>query len=336
MPEAATQVHVQVEVRPSAMDQVRRLMAGQTNGVAVRIYAQPGGGGCCGGGSAVQFGMAFAKPRRDDEVVKDRRLLGHRRPDEHPVRQRGCHRLRGVARGIRASRSPTRRSPSPTRPDWRAAAGPAVPAPRTAAAAGAARPNGQSRPGRPRPSGESPRLERSIPHPSLAPRHDDGGAPRPRCPQDVPSRGAPNVDALSGVSLVVHPGERVALLGRNGAGQDDVPEDRLDPARADRRDGRGVRPRRRGPPRRGPTDDRGRPAGRQAVLPPHAPGTGVHLPAGARLRQGGGEVPDRGRARTDGAPRGRRPALDHALRGAAATDDGRDRDRDRGAPPLPR
>ncbi|HXQ93778.1 MAG TPA: iron-sulfur cluster assembly accessory protein [Thermoplasmata archaeon] len=61
---------VQLEIRPTAADQVRRLMAGQTNGVAVRVYAQPGGGGCCGGGSAVQFGMAFAKPRRDDEVVK--------------------------------------------------------------------------------------------------------------------------------------------------------------------------------------------------------------------------------------------------------------------------
>jgi iron-sulfur cluster assembly protein len=63
-------VAVQVEVRPSAVEQVHRLIAGQTSGVAVRIYAQPGGGGCCGGGSAVQFGMAFAKPRKDDEVVK--------------------------------------------------------------------------------------------------------------------------------------------------------------------------------------------------------------------------------------------------------------------------
>jgi iron-sulfur cluster assembly protein len=66
----AATVPVQVEIRPSAVEQVRRLIAGQTNGVAVRVYAQPGGGGCCGGGSAVQFGMAFAKPRRDDEVVK--------------------------------------------------------------------------------------------------------------------------------------------------------------------------------------------------------------------------------------------------------------------------
>ena len=64
---------VHLEVRPTAIEQVRRLIAGQKSDVAVRVYAQPGGGGggCCGGGGgAVQFGMAFAKPRPDDEVVK--------------------------------------------------------------------------------------------------------------------------------------------------------------------------------------------------------------------------------------------------------------------------
>jgi iron-sulfur cluster assembly accessory protein len=63
---------IQVEVKPEAMSQVRRLIAGQKPDIAVRVYAQPGGGGgCCGGGGgAVQFGMAFAKPRADDEVVK--------------------------------------------------------------------------------------------------------------------------------------------------------------------------------------------------------------------------------------------------------------------------
>jgi iron-sulfur cluster assembly accessory protein len=61
---------VQLQIRPNAAEQVRRLMSGQSNEMAVRVYAQSGGGGCCGGGSAVQFGMAFAKPRRDDEVVK--------------------------------------------------------------------------------------------------------------------------------------------------------------------------------------------------------------------------------------------------------------------------
>jgi len=61
---------IHLEVRPPAIEQVRRLMGGQKPETAVRIYAQPGGGGCCGGGSgAVQFGMAFAKPRPDDQVV---------------------------------------------------------------------------------------------------------------------------------------------------------------------------------------------------------------------------------------------------------------------------
>ena len=62
---------VHLEVRPAAVDQVRRLMTGQKAEMGVRVYAQAGGGGCCGGGGgAVQFGMAFAKPRADDEVVK--------------------------------------------------------------------------------------------------------------------------------------------------------------------------------------------------------------------------------------------------------------------------
>jgi iron-sulfur cluster assembly protein len=61
---------VRVEVRPAAVEQVRRLIQGQKPEIGVRIYAQAGGKGCCGGGSgAVQFGMAFAKPRPDDEVV---------------------------------------------------------------------------------------------------------------------------------------------------------------------------------------------------------------------------------------------------------------------------
>jgi iron-sulfur cluster assembly protein len=61
---------VKLEVRAAALDQVRRLITGQKAEMGVRVYAQPGGGGCCGGGSAVQFGMAFAKPRPDDEVIK--------------------------------------------------------------------------------------------------------------------------------------------------------------------------------------------------------------------------------------------------------------------------
>jgi iron-sulfur cluster assembly protein len=62
---------VHVEVRPTAVAQVHRLIQGQKPEIGVRVYATPGGAGCCGGGSgAVQFGMAFAKPRPEDEVVK--------------------------------------------------------------------------------------------------------------------------------------------------------------------------------------------------------------------------------------------------------------------------
>jgi iron-sulfur cluster assembly protein len=61
---------LQLDVRPSAAEQVKLLIRGQKPDVAVRVYAQPGGGGCCGGGSdAIQFGMAFAKARPDDEVL---------------------------------------------------------------------------------------------------------------------------------------------------------------------------------------------------------------------------------------------------------------------------
>ena len=63
---------VHIEMRPAALDQIRTLIRGQKPEVGVRVYAQPGGGGCgCGGGSGhVQFGMAFAKARPDDAVLK--------------------------------------------------------------------------------------------------------------------------------------------------------------------------------------------------------------------------------------------------------------------------
>jgi iron-sulfur cluster assembly accessory protein len=62
---------VQIEIRPAAVEQVHTLIRNQKPEVGVRVYAQPGGGGCgCGGGSHIQFGMAFAKPRADDSVVK--------------------------------------------------------------------------------------------------------------------------------------------------------------------------------------------------------------------------------------------------------------------------
>jgi iron-sulfur cluster assembly accessory protein len=62
---------VHIEVRPSAISQVKTLIRGQKPDIGVRVYAQSGGGGCgCGGGSHVQFGLAFAKPRADDEVLR--------------------------------------------------------------------------------------------------------------------------------------------------------------------------------------------------------------------------------------------------------------------------
>jgi iron-sulfur cluster assembly accessory protein len=61
---------VHVEMRPAAVAQVKLLMSAQKPDTGVRVYAQAGGGGCCGGGSAVQFGLAFARPRSDDEVLR--------------------------------------------------------------------------------------------------------------------------------------------------------------------------------------------------------------------------------------------------------------------------
>lgn len=64
-----------VEVKPAAAQQVKELMRGQKPEIGVRVYAQPSGGsggsgcGCGSSGSPVQFGMAFAKPRPDDEIV---------------------------------------------------------------------------------------------------------------------------------------------------------------------------------------------------------------------------------------------------------------------------
>ncbi len=65
-----TMVHV--EVSPAALEQVKTLIRGQKPEMGVRVYAQSGGhSGCgCGGGSHVQFGLAFAKPRPDDEVLR--------------------------------------------------------------------------------------------------------------------------------------------------------------------------------------------------------------------------------------------------------------------------
>lgn len=65
---------IAVEVKPAAAQQVKQLMQGQKPEIGVRVYAQPGGGGCgsgCGSGGshAVQFGMAFAKARPDDEII---------------------------------------------------------------------------------------------------------------------------------------------------------------------------------------------------------------------------------------------------------------------------
>jgi iron-sulfur cluster assembly accessory protein len=62
---------VHVEVSPAAIEQVKSLIQGQKPEMGVRVYAQSGGhGGCgCGGGSHVQFGLAFAKARPDDEVL---------------------------------------------------------------------------------------------------------------------------------------------------------------------------------------------------------------------------------------------------------------------------
>lgn len=77
---------IKVEVTNEAQTQVRELIRSQKPGTGVRVYLEAGGGGGCGcgsggggcgcgggggghGGGGLRFGMAFDRPRPDDQVI---------------------------------------------------------------------------------------------------------------------------------------------------------------------------------------------------------------------------------------------------------------------------
>lgn len=67
----ATTTASEMEVSPTAVQQIKSLLKGQKPGMAVRVFVQMGGGGGgCGGGAGPAFGMAFDKQKNGDKVYK--------------------------------------------------------------------------------------------------------------------------------------------------------------------------------------------------------------------------------------------------------------------------